>query len=167
MMRLHGNRRWLSLPVCMLVMALRLPLSLLIRYVCPDVTASAVSYDLAVMAQEAVLWLLPALFLMPWRTRRSGDRLPRSAVAAGALGGGALVQLSLSALRLLLPVRRVFCRRLGWFAGTLLRFAKRCLSVPAKACKSRKTAGQRQKNRTESPKKQLQTTPELLYNSNV
>lgn len=103
MMRLHGNRRWLSLPVCMLVMALRLPLSLLIRYVCPDVTASAVSYDLAVMAQEAVLWLLPALFLMPWRTRRSGDRLPRGAVAAGALGGGALVQLSLSALRLLLP----------------------------------------------------------------
>ena len=80
-----------------------------------------------------------------------------AAAAAGAF----------AALRLLLPVRRVLCRRLGRFAGALLRFAKRCLSVPAKACKSRKTAGQRQKNRTESPKKQLQTTPELLYNSNV
>ena len=92
--------------------------------------------------------------------RSSAGGLRWYMLAAAAVG-------AFAALLLLLPVRRVFCRRLGWFAGTLLRFAKRCLSVPAKACKSRKTAGQRQKNRTESLKKQLQTTPELLYNSNV
>lgn len=103
MMHLRGNRRWLALPLCLIVMVLRLPMSLLIRFLWPDVTASVLSYDLAVMAQEAMLWLLPALLCWPWRVRRSGGRLPWGAVGAGAAAAGALIQLSLSALRLLVP----------------------------------------------------------------
>lgn len=103
MMHLRNNHRWLALPVCLVVMALRLPVSLLLRWLWPDAASNAISYDLAVMVQEVVLWLLPALFLRPWWTKRVGNKVTMMAATMAAPVMGALVQVGMAALALLLP----------------------------------------------------------------
>lgn len=101
----QADRRRYALAVCLIMMALRLPVSLALRLAWPDADTNAVHSYLSIICRETALWLAPALALRPWRTRRIGEKVSAGMLTASAAVCGALTQVSLWAARMLLPAQ--------------------------------------------------------------
>ena len=97
------DRKWLSLGILLVCTAIIGPFGWLLRRLIPAAATDAIAYYGAVLLQEAVLWLLPSLWLRPWRTRRLGPKEAVRPLLLLALPLGAAVQVGLAALQLLLP----------------------------------------------------------------
>lgn len=98
-----ADRKRYALAVTAVCALAQVPLSLLLRVALGDWLGEAASYWTRVSVQEALVWLLPALWLLPWRTRRLGPKKAVRGTLIACLPLGALVQLSTAGLRMLLP----------------------------------------------------------------
>ena len=96
-----GSLKHLALALALVCLVAQRPMGLALRLLLPGVDSDPVSFYAAVLLQELLLWLLPALAMRPWRVRRLGPRESVAALAWLALPLGALVQLGMSALTLL------------------------------------------------------------------
>lgn len=100
-MKRGTDRRWLAPALTLACLLLRRPVELACGMLIPP--RGAVWAYLAAGVGEAVLWLLPALLLLPWRTRRLGAREDVLPSAVLALPMGVLIQLGMLGLRRWLP----------------------------------------------------------------
>jgi len=100
-LRVPADRKRFTMALCLVLMALRLLMSLGLRLLWPDMDVNAGHYFLATLLQEVLIWLLPALALLPWRTRRLAPKHSALSIAAVCVVMGVLLQVGASPLQLL------------------------------------------------------------------
>lgn len=101
-MRLSLQRRRLAPALCLLCLCLQTPVKLLSDLLFSGMSVPTGDY-LSAMFREALLWLVPALPLLPWRTRRLGSTTDLTPSLWLALPLGVLLQWGAACLRTLLP----------------------------------------------------------------
>ena len=103
-MSASGNERKRYAPAVLLVLtALLSPLSLLLSALWPQLRTSAAAYYGCLSLQELLLWLLPALCMLPWRHQRLGPKAGVRPLALLAVPVGLAAQVFASRLSALLP----------------------------------------------------------------
>lgn len=100
-LRVPADRKRYALGLCLVLMVMRLLLSLGMRLLWPDMSSNAGHYFLATLLQEALIWLLPALVMLPWRTQRLAPKQSPLCIAAACVVLGALLQMGSSLMQLL------------------------------------------------------------------
>lgn len=98
------DRRWLAPALCLACLALQTPVHMLADMLFSGISMQATADYLSVMFIEAVLWLLPALLLLPWKTRKLGSRADLLPVMLLSLPMGMLLQWGVACIRLWLPM---------------------------------------------------------------
>lgn len=100
-LRVPADRKRCTMGLCLVLMALRLLLSLGMQLLWPDMRSNAGHYFLAILLQEVLIWLLPALALLPWRTQRLAPKHSAPSIAMVCVVMGVLLQAGASLLQLL------------------------------------------------------------------
>lgn len=93
-----ADRTRAALCLTLAVMLLRLPVSWLLALLMPDAGSDPAAYYAAVMAQESLLWGLPALLLRPWRGRKPLERPRCLGMAAAMVPLGVVAQAAMTAV---------------------------------------------------------------------
>ncbi len=96
-----ADRKRFAIGLCLVLMALRLLMSLGMRLLWPDMRFNAGHYFGATCLQEVLIWLLPALVMLPWRTKRLAPKYPAMCIVAVCIVMGVLLQTGSSLLQLL------------------------------------------------------------------